>query len=346
MRTAPSLAAVATGAWIAALTACHPAAPPADPATPAAVVHDVVSEEQLGNIELSEEAARRLGIETVPLERRAAARTRSFGGELTVPHAAGTAAGELSSLYALLAATNPAELARLADLQVQAEGAVEAARIALDAARIARARAEEVRRGRAGSERAVDEARAQERLAEASLRSARDRRELLGAPLSSAVAGDLLWVRVPVYAGELASLDAAADARVREIGAPPPVPARAAQPIATPVAGASGAGVVDLYYALANPDGALRPGLPVAVAIPVREPADALVVPWSAVVYDVHGDTWVYEELAPRRFLRRRVSVLSVTDDEAALASGPRPGVSIVRVGAAELLGLDLGFAR
>lgn len=345
MRRVPPLAALATGAWIATLAACRPAAPSGDAVVPA-VVHDVVSEEQLGNIELSEEAARRLGIETVPLERRAAARTRSFGGELTVPLAAGIAAGEQSSLYALLTATSPAELARLADLQVQAEGTVEAARIALDAARIARARAEEVRRGKAGSERAVDEARAQERLAEAALRNARDRRELLGPPLASGVASDVLWVRVPVYAGELASIDAAAEARVQELGSPPPVPARAAQPIATPVAGAGGPGIVDLYYALANPDGALRPGLPVAVAIPVREPAEALVVPWSAVVYDVHGDTWVYEELAPLRFTRRRVSVLSVADDEAALASGPRPGASIVRVGAAELLGLDLGFAR
>ena len=74
--------------------------------------------------------------------------------------------------------------------------------------------------------------------------------------------------------------------------------------------------------------------------------ADSLVVPWSSVVHDINGGTWVYEEVAPRKYARRRVQVRYVTDGLASLAAGPPVGSKIVTAGAVELFGTEFGFAK
>jgi len=79
------------------------------------------------------------------------------------------------------------------------------------------------------------------------------------------------------------------------------------------------------------------------VTLELRGDEESLVVPWSAVVHDVHGGEWVYESTAPHVFVRRRVQVRSVVGSDAALASGPSVGASIVVAGAAELFGVEFG---
>ena len=54
--------------------------------------------------------------------------------------------------------------------------------------------------------------------------------------------------------------------------------------------------------------------------------ADQRVVPWAAVMHDIHGGTWVYENTAPLTYVRRRVQVRYVVDDLAVLESGPPVG--------------------
>jgi hypothetical protein len=77
---------------------------------------------------------------------------------------------------------------------------------------------------------------------------------------------------------------------------------------------------------------------------PVLESSpDRVTVPVSAVVYDANGVTWVYTQVAPLTFVRQRVSIVHVTAGIALLQSGPSPGVQIVVVGAAELLGVEYG---
>ena len=46
-------------------------------------------------------------------------------------------------------------------------------------------------------------------------------------------------------------------------------------------------------------------------------------MPWSAVVYDFHGGTWVYERTADRTYTRHRVVVRYVVDGIAVLDAGP-----------------------
>ena len=112
-------------------------------------------------------------------------------------------------------------------------------------------------------------------------------------------------------------------------------------PTADPVAATS-----DLFFAVPNGDGALRPGERVEVELALRQPEKARVVPWSAVVYDFDGGAWVYEATAPHVFVRRRVQVRRVEGDLAVLSGGPAPGARVVSEGAAELLGTELGNGK
>ncbi len=74
--------------------------------------------------------------------------------------------------------------------------------------------------------------------------------------------------------------------------------------------------------------------------------AESLVVPWAAVLYDIHGTTWVYEKTAKTVFRRRRVLVRYTTDDLAVLAAGPKVGTEVVVDGAAELFGTEFGTGK
>jgi hypothetical protein len=66
------------------------------------------------------------------------------------------------------------------------------------------------------------------------------------------------------------------------------------------------------------------------------------VIPYSAVLYDIDGDSWVYTNVEPLVFVRRRVSVDRIDGDDAVLQDGPPQGTTIVTVGAAELFGTEV----
>jgi hypothetical protein len=68
-----------------------------------------------------------------------------------------------------------------------------------------------------------------------------------------------------------------------------------------------------------------------------------VVVPYSAVLYDARGDTWVYTSPEALVFVRQRVSVDRIDGDRVILTDGPPAGVAFVTVGGAELLAAELG---
>lgn len=65
------------------------------------------------------------------------------------------------------------------------------------------------------------------------------------------------------------------------------------------------------------------------------------VAPYSALIYDKHGGTWVYVAEAPDTFLRHKVEVEFIDGDGVYLLEGPPAGTKVVTVGAAELLGTE-----
>ncbi len=82
----------------------------------------------------------------------------------------------------------------------------------------------------------------------------------------------------------------------------------------------------DLYFELPNSDGSLRPGQKMGVTLDERASEESLVVPWSAVLHDINGGAWVYENVAPQQYARRRVEVRRVVNSLAVLARGPAVG--------------------
>jgi hypothetical protein len=65
------------------------------------------------------------------------------------------------------------------------------------------------------------------------------------------------------------------------------------------------------------------------------------VVPYSSLIYDPHGGTWVYTETAPRSFVRAAVDVETIKGDNVFLKSGPPLGTVVASVGVAEIYGTE-----
>jgi multidrug efflux pump subunit AcrA (membrane-fusion protein) len=273
----------------------------------------------------------------------------------------------------------------------------------IEAARSEARRSQQLLRDRAGSEKRVEAAQAELAIAEASLRAVENQRALLGQttigseqgeisafsltsplsgrmgeihvvpgqtvtpaePLFEVIREDTLWVRVPVYVGDLESIDRDQEVVVHGLGVAEAWNAneggngedrptdgagsRRGIPVPSPPSADPQAATVDLFFRLDNREGSFQPGQKVAVTVPLRsgtEGDESLVIPRSAVLYDIHGGTWVYQRPAPQKYVRRRVEIRRVIGDQAVLARGPAEGSMIVIVGAAELFGTEFGVGK
>lgn len=266
------------------------------------------------------------------------------------------------------------------DLRVQLERDIANAQTKVESARLRYNRAEQLLRDRAGSEKAVEQAREELNLAENDLKAARERLAryeqrpisadvslaitaprdgviqkvsatpgqavAAGAPLFEVVNLSTMWLRVPVYVGDLRLVDRRQTARVHALNESSGAPSRPARPINAPPTANPTNDTADLYFELSNGDGSLRPGQKVGVTLSERSSEESLVVPWSAVLHDTSGGTWVYENTAPQQYVRRRVEVRRVVDGRAVLARGPAVGAKVVTAGAAEIFGTEFGTGK
>ncbi|WP_148040148.1 hypothetical protein [Cryobacterium tepidiphilum] len=82
--------------------------------------------------------------------------------------------------------------------------------------------------------------------------------------------------------------------------------------------------------------------LGVATAPVEKADGGGLTVPYSALLYDATGKTWVYVTPEPLVFVRQPVTVDRVDGEAVKLTSGPAVGTPVVIVGASELLGAEL----
>jgi RND family efflux transporter MFP subunit len=364
-------------------------------AVAAAKVENAVKESDLATVKLSPKAEERLGVVTTPVAVDRIAQTRTFAGEIFLPpdrtiSVAAPVGGTLSanappavgmfvrkgqSLFRLTPLLPPER-----DLRVQLEHDLANAQTRVDAARIRFNRAEQLLRDRAGSEKAVEQAREELNLAENDLKVARERLERYdkapvsadvavtvsaprdgmiqkvfvspgqtvssAAPLFEVVNLGLVWIRVPVYVGDLSLIDRRQTARVHALNGPPGAPSRSARPVNAPPTANPLNDTADLYFEMANGDGSLRPGQKMGVTLSERTTEEGLVVPWSAVLHDTNGGTWVYENTAPQQYVRRRVQVLRVVNSLAVLARGPAVGAKVVTAGAAEIFGTEFGTGK
>ncbi len=266
------------------------------------------------------------------------------------------------------------------DLRIEAEKEIASAEPRVAAARSRLQRAEQVLRDKAGSVRSVEEARTELAQAEAALKAAQSRWNRLrttplqaedvlviespldgtilkvhagpgqtvaaGAALFEVASLDPLWVRVPVYVGDLASVDRRGPASIHDLNAPGSRPGRPARPVPAPPSADPDAAAVDLYFELPNAAAEYRPGQRVGATLALRDQEQGLVVPRSAIVYDFRGGAWVYENPQPQVFVRRQVQIRRIAEPFAVLERGPAPGTKVVTAGAAELFGTEFGAGK
>ena len=71
-----------------------------------------------------------------------------------------------------------------------------------------------------------------------------------------------------------------------------------------------------------------------------------LVVPYSAIIYDLTGGVWVYVNPAPLTYHREQVSVETIDGESVLLKDGPSVGTMVVTIGVPELYGSDTGVGK
>ncbi len=403
------------------------------PGPPAKII-ELNKEQSIATLQLEAKAVERLDIGTAETEEVQVARRRSFGGELRIPPGqtatvvapiAGTVmvpkgakivvAGStvtkdqvifdfrpLSADPSVLTPADRISMANaqaiLATSQIEASREVESARLRMDAAKIAYDRAKQLLEDEAGSQRTVDETKAQFDLTKQAHTTATERDEYLSgitldvgtddltirkitagvggvvqslavAPGETVAAGDplfdvanldRLWVRVPVYVGYRNEVDIEQEAVIRELGKSPQkayagnsettdddvdiAELGRSTLIAAPHIADPNASSVDFYYEIENEGHRLYPGQRVTATLTMQAKEKSLVVPWKAVLFDIHGFAWVYVETAEHTYERRRIEIKYIDNERAILAAGPKPGSNVVTNGAAELFGREFYY--
>jgi hypothetical protein len=103
----------------------------------------------------------------------------------------------------------------------------------------------------------------------------------------------------------------------------------------------------ELYYRIDGQDHGLEVGQAVLIEF-TSSAGETLhkVVPYAAVLYGVHGETWVYSNPEPLVYVRQPIVVDFIEGDLAYLSEGPEVGTAVVTIGAAELFGVETGVSK
>jgi membrane fusion protein, heavy metal efflux system len=272
--------------------------------------------------------------------------------------------------------------AMLISAQVQAAGDTEQAKAQVEGAKINFERARKLLADRAGSQRDVDNTEVALNVAMRALEAASQRKAMLdkvsleintgkvpivsitaptdgtiqtvmarvgqvvsiGAPLLEIVDLRHLWIRVPVYAGQLHEIDILAATSMTDLSQrfeQVPIVPVPAPPTADPISAS-----IDIYYQLDNCEGRFHPGERVSVKVPLKGEAESLVIPRASVIRDIHGIAWVYIKTGEHEFRRERVEVRFTTKELSILQAGLSEGTEVVVDGAAELFGTEFGTGK
>ena len=328
------------------------------------------------------ERKRTFGGEVVPVSGRAVTVSAPLAGTLLSAEdgAALVAGGQVTEgqpLYRLLSALPDRDL-----LSVQEE--ITLRQVQFDLAQTKLTRAQQLLEYKAGSTKELEDAQAQLASARAGLETARARMELLtrgepgpdGDGLSSLmikspldgviqqvhvapgqtvtdstallkIAGvDPVWIKVPVYVGDLAAIDTKKPARVHSLADLAGSETRTAQPVAAPFSADPKSVTADLFYELSNADLSYPLGQIVSATLTLKGTEQSLVVPYSAILYDMYGSAWVYVNTRPQVYVRQRVELRYVLGELAVLSRGPAVGAKVVGAGAAELFCTEFGVGK
>lgn len=106
-------------------------------------------------------------------------------------------------------------------------------------------------------------------------------------------------------------------------------------------------GFASLTFVINEADHGLIEGQRLSVELSLKgSDKPQLVVPHSALIYDIYGETWVYIMTEPLKFLRFPVIVDYIKKGNVVLTEGPPVGTEVVTVGVPELHGTDTGVGK
>ena len=304
------------------------------------------------------------------------------GGKIPAP---GAIVKEGQPVFVLVPILSPESMAMLAPQLIDAEGQVKTATEQLQISKTTLDRAEKLLADRLGGSAALVDAKANYSLAQTTLRAAEARRETLtkvsadaktgsmsqqtieapasgmiqnvhanvgqkvaaGMALFEVASVDPVWVKVAVFVGDLPKMAIDKEAVVGGLAdMPGATGGRAGKPVAAPPSADPLAATANVFYEVDNKDGLLRPGQRVGVTLPLKGDELSLTVPRASLITDIHGGTWVYEEVGEHKYARRRVMVDRVVGEVGVLVSGPKPGAKVVTDGAAEIYGTEFGYTK
>lgn len=83
-----------------------------------------------------------------------------------------------------------------------------------------------------------------------------------------------------------------------------------------------------------------------AVREQVGEDGAQVVVPYSSLIYDPQGRTWIFTSPQARTFVRQQVAVDRIEGELVFLSEGPPAGTEVASVGVAEIYGAETGVGH
>ena len=75
-------------------------------------------------------------------------------------------------------------------------------------------------------------------------------------------------------------------------------------------------------------------------------PVDGLVVPYSAVIYDVEGNTWIYTNPEPLTFVRSQIVIDRIEGNQVFLSQELETDAPVVTMGVIEIYGAETGVSK
>jgi hypothetical protein len=163
-------------------------------------------------------------------------------------------------------------------------------------------------------------------------------------------------VRVPLLPGEMKQVDRSQAtqilpfARSSGVSAAPGAPRAddvvTARALAAPPVPVNPKDAGALYYALDSPPPGYAAGQRVFVDVPLSTSVERKIIPYTAVIYGLQGETWTYTRPEPLVFVRAPIAVDYIDGDLAVLTDGPASGTAVVTVGGSELFGVETGVAK
>jgi cobalt-zinc-cadmium efflux system membrane fusion protein len=167
-----------------------------------------------------------------------------------------------------------------------------------------------------------------------------------GTPLFDIASQNPVWVRIPVYAGDVDKIDLEKNARVQSLGNQNFSVIKEAKAVQGPPLSDLASASSDLFYQLNNENRKFRVGEKVSVRLILKSAKDNQVIPWSSLVYDIYGGTWVYVKTNTQVYARQRVEVSRILDGFAVVNRGLNEGDEVVTKGVAELYGTEFGGGK